>query len=188
MVEGTEELDNSQIEKLKEGNISLIIEDYNDLFSDFDPRSYSEKAISDDFLQECKRAARDKGDGENEELELRILVPKKVRNLREEWKIKKRLKEHFSHHFRREEQLLEKTKRSGIKWVGFGVIILAGVLLGIIEFSGSTFGSLLNILEVPSWFLIWEGMGKILIDSRKMHPEYEFYKKMSKAEVNFTEF
>ena len=48
---------------LREGNISLILDSYNDMFSDFDPRSFSERALSDDFLSECKRAARDKDIG-----------------------------------------------------------------------------------------------------------------------------
>ena len=78
-------------EKLKEANISLIINNYNDIFSSFDPRSYLEKALSDDFLQECKRAARDKEEG----IELRILVPKKARDVKEEWKIKKKQQQAF---------------------------------------------------------------------------------------------
>jgi hypothetical protein len=46
--------------KLREGNISLVIESYNALFSDFDPRTSSERGISDDFLSEVKRAARER--------------------------------------------------------------------------------------------------------------------------------
>ena len=57
---------------LREGNISLILDDYNDLFSDFDPRHYSERALSDDFLAESKRASRDKPAGS---LEVKFLVP-----------------------------------------------------------------------------------------------------------------
>ena len=36
--------------ELREGNISLVLDSYDDLFSDFDPRDYSQKALSDDFL------------------------------------------------------------------------------------------------------------------------------------------
>ena len=39
---------------LKEGNISLILDSYDDIFSDFDQRDFSERSLSDDFLIECR--------------------------------------------------------------------------------------------------------------------------------------
>ncbi|MBI2151367.1 hypothetical protein HYU21_01420, partial [Candidatus Woesearchaeota archaeon] len=36
--------------EVREGNISLVLDSYDDIFSDFDPRDYSEKALSEDFL------------------------------------------------------------------------------------------------------------------------------------------
>ena len=41
-------------------NISLSLNSYDDIFSGFDPRPYSQRALSDDFLAESKRASRDK--------------------------------------------------------------------------------------------------------------------------------
>src|SRR3989344_8520573 len=89
-----------KVSNLREGNISLILDSYDDIFSDFDPRDYSEKSLSDDFLVECKKAAIDK----NDKLELRFLVPKQKRNLIEEVLIKKRLKEHFQKHFKEKKE------------------------------------------------------------------------------------
>ena len=43
---------NNPVSSPKEGNVSLVLESYNDIFSDFDPRNYSERALSDDFLIE----------------------------------------------------------------------------------------------------------------------------------------
>jgi len=80
-------------EKMRQGNISLILDSYNDLFSDFDPRNYSERTLSDDFLLECKRAARDRDPKMN--FELRLLIPKTRRNANDELIIKHRLKSHF---------------------------------------------------------------------------------------------
>ncbi len=179
------ELVDSEEEVIKEGNISLIINDYNDIFSSFDPRAYLERALSDDFLQECKRAARDKNE---EQLELRILIPKKIRNIKEEWKIKKRLRDHFNHHANEKENKLIKTKREGLLWVFLGIVINIVVVSGFIYSTSNIIETILSIFEVPSWFLIWEGMGKIFLESRKFMPEQEFYKKMSRAEINFTEY
>ncbi|NYT12918.1 MAG: hypothetical protein GKC01_00225, partial [Candidatus Methanofastidiosa archaeon] len=63
---------------LREKNISLILDSYDDLFSDFDPRPYSVRGLSDDFLIECRRAVRGIKT-ESPVLELRLLVPKNKR-------------------------------------------------------------------------------------------------------------
>ena len=82
---------------LAESEISLILDSYDDIFSDFDPRHFSERALSDDFLIEAKKAARDKAGV----YELRFLVPKQQRNFEHEHLIRMRLKEHFKKHYRK---------------------------------------------------------------------------------------
>ena len=62
---------------LEESKISLILDDYNDLFSDFDPRVYAQRALSQDFLEEAERAAKEKVSGA---ISLNFLVPEKLRN------------------------------------------------------------------------------------------------------------
>ena len=84
------------VASFKEANISLILDSYEDIFSSFDARRHSEKALSTDFLDEAKRASRDKDSGS---IELKLLIPKNKRQLGEEIIIKKRLKRHFQHHY-----------------------------------------------------------------------------------------
>jgi hypothetical protein len=113
-------MNNQEQEMIKAGNISLVLDSYDDIFSDFDPRPYSEKPLSDDFLIECKRAARDKEAG----LELRLLVPKQKRNIYEEAKIKKRLKNHFQKHFHEKAKEIKALKREGFIWFFIGAIVM----------------------------------------------------------------
>ncbi len=48
---------------------------------------------------------------------------------------------------------------------------------------------LLEVMAVPaSWFFFWEGLGKIIILSNEKMPNYEFYKKMSKANIIFADY
>ncbi|MEK6935243.1 MAG: hypothetical protein AABW67_00490 [Nanoarchaeota archaeon] len=175
--------ENKEEAKLREGNISLVLNAYQDIFSDFDPRDYSEKSLSDDFLAECQRAARDKGTG----FELRLLMPKHKRNIIEETKIKKRLKTHFQKHFKEIEKEINKIKREGLMWFFLGAIILVmeGFILQRTEF---IFKFLIIIGQPASWFLFWEGLGKIFIESKKKKPDYEFYKKMSQADIYFLNY
>jgi hypothetical protein len=169
-------------ELIQQANIPLVINSYMDIFSSFDPRPYSEKALSDDFLIECKRAARDKPDSS---IELILAVPKSRRNLNDEFKIKKRLRDHFRKHFIEKERDMNKIKREGVIWVIMGILINILVVSGLLNFESNLLHTILGIFEVPSWFLIWEGMGKIFLESRKLEPDFIFYRKMANCEVVF---
>lgn len=168
---------------IKEGNISLILDSYNDIFSSFDPRPYSEKAISVDFLAECKNAARDKQEG----IELRLLIPKKGRNAPEETSIKRRLRSHFHKHFLEQEKELKKIKQSGALWAIIGIVLMIiSALIITYELKKNIAINLLEVIMVPAgWFLFWEGLDKILIEARAKRPEHDFYRKMAGAEVSF---
>jgi len=175
------------IDTFKQANISLILESYNDIFSSFDARSYSEKALSVDFLSECKRAARDK---DNVGVELILSIPRAKRNLTDEVKIKHRLREHFHKHFLEKEKEIKKVKRNGLRWVFTGsfLLICNAILHTYLNqlLMGNFLLNLVSLLAEPaSWFSFWEGLGKIFIKSGDVEPEIAFYKKMASAQINF---
>src|SRR3989338_1417499 len=80
---------------LQMSEISLWLDNYDDIFSDFDPRPYSLRSLSDDFLFEAKKASRDK---DANRLELRFLISQEHRDSKVEATVKKRLRDHFSKH------------------------------------------------------------------------------------------
>jgi hypothetical protein len=170
-------------ELLKTGNISLILDGYDDLFSDFDPRPYSVRSLSDDFLFECRKAIVSKED----KIELRFLVPKHLRNLSQESTIKKRLKDHFLRHFKEKNLELRKLKGEGAFWFILGAIVMTiGTIL--YDYSGFIFRFLMIISEPAGWFLFWEGLSKIFIHSKSIKPDFNFYKRMSEADVYFIDY
>ncbi len=175
---------------LREGNISLILNDYDDIFSDFDPRAYSERSLSDDFIYECKKAVRDR----EEEFELRLLVPKDKRNIYHEVKIKKRLKEYFQRHSIEKAEEVKKVLRNGLTMalIGF-ILMIAGAALIFTNFLEGTFmfAVLLVILEPAGWFFFWEGLAKIFFiyeEESKKKVEAKFYKRMLNAKVSFLDY
>jgi len=181
-MEGEKELNRKEIE-LREGNISLVLDSYNDLFSDFDPRGVSERALSDDFLVECKRAVRDRS-GVNE---LRLMIPQKKRDFSYESKIRKRIKEHFRRHSYEKQGEVNKIKIAGLVWsvLGFLVMVAGTFMLPFDSF----FSRLLFIMMEPAgWFFFWEGLGKIFIDSKKDVKDFDFYKKMKDVELIFISY
>ena len=173
------------IEKnMEKSNIPLWIDSYDDIFSDFDPRHYDNRALSDDFLQEVKRASRDKdGDG----IELRFLVPKKNRNLHIESVIKKRLHEHFNKHFHQLKDEVNGIVHRGIIFTVAGIftMILATILMFYYSHANIFISFFIILFEPGGWFLFWEGLGQIIFEPKTKKHEVEFYHKMSRSEIYF---
>src|SRR3989344_4194197 len=132
--------------------ISLRLEQYNDIFSNFDIRPYAERSLSVDFLDEVKRAASDKEEGG---IELMLHAPEKARDESIEKTIKERLVAHFKRHYH---LLLGKKRRVmklGVSMVIMGVVsMVVATLIVFKDPSESIFLSfLLVFLEPAAWFL-----------------------------------
>lgn len=187
---------------LKMSQIMLTLDTYEDIFSDFDPRSFGEKALSIDFLSEIKGASREKPNGT---IELKLLIPKNKRDQKDETLIIKRLRNHFRKHYDLLKKDVNKIKQIGALMVGIGffvgvlvVLVIEGVTHSIdhsmffqnpLVWLAMIFPSVILVLMEPaSWFLIWEGMNKIVFDWQEKKPDLEFYEKMTKCEIVFEEY
>jgi len=71
-------------------DIGIWLDDYKDIFSDFDPRPYAERALSDDFISELKKVC---DESEFKVKILNLLMPEKIMERKTE-EIISRLKEH----------------------------------------------------------------------------------------------
>jgi hypothetical protein len=170
---------------LAKSEISLWLDTYDDIFSDFDPRPYAQRALSDDFLNEAKKASREKG----ESFELRLLIDTKMRNQDNEVMIKRRLHEHFKKHTLRIHQELSDLFIRGILFVivGFIMMIIATFLADFeIKSMLTTFAMV--TLEPAGWFAVWAGFDHIFYMRREKTPEHLFNEKMSKADIIFESY
>jgi hypothetical protein len=163
--------------------ISIRLEHYDDIFSDFDIRPYSQRALSIDFLDEIKRASSDKGESG---VELILFSPEKQRDEHQETVIKERLAGHFKRHF--DLLLIEKRRvlKLGISMVIMGVIAMIAATF--VVYKDPTHSALLSFLvvflEPAAWFMLWEGMDQIIFHSKNVNPELDFYRKMSNSHDN----
>jgi hypothetical protein len=169
-------------ELLARSQVSLWIDDYDDIFSDFDPSPYAQRALSDDFLAEAKKAVRDRPGGVPE---LRFLVPEAARNQGPEAMICKRLREHFRKHA---EQLARERRRTVLR--GLCIAITGFVLMMVSTFlrerGGGFWRTALNVLLEPSgWFAVWFGLDELFYGNRATAKEHAFYQKMAKTEIVF---
>lgn len=168
-------------------NISLRLNSYDDIFSSFDPRPHSERALSIDFIQEAERASIDKT---FEQFELRLMIPRKHRNNEQERAITKRLKTHFARH---QTKLIQERKNLIKKGALFCLVGMFIMLLA--SFVSVTYGDktlvmhfLLVFLEPAGWFLLWEGMYQIVFEAEHTKPKLDFYKKMTNSDILFISY
>jgi hypothetical protein len=168
---------------LAKAEISLLLDTYDDIFSDFDPRPYSQRSLSDDFLIEAKKITKDKVSGG---IELGFLIPVSMRDLYKEATIKKRLREHFRKHSLQMEQEWKAVIKNGIyvTVVGFVLMIISTWLYSH-ENTNFLIQMLRIIIEPAGWFMVWFGLDRIFYTSKESRPDVDFYNKMVKAEIKF---
>ena len=172
-------------ELLAESEISLQLDTYDDIFSDFDPRHYSQRALSDDFLLEAKKAALDKEGN----LELRFLIPKQQRKIEHEITIKRRLREHFKKHGLQMQKEIKKIRKQGIVMTFAGIVmILVATYLLSLKSDDLLIHFLIVILEPGGWFTAWTGLDEIYYTARQKKPDLTFYQKMMNAEIHFISY
>ncbi|MEI7904247.1 MAG: hypothetical protein WCI43_02395 [Candidatus Firestonebacteria bacterium] len=177
---------NSAAQKLLDASqISLVLDTYDDIFSGFDPRSFDHRSLSQDFLFEAKRAARDKVSG----LELKFLIPKTERNEQQEELIGLRLREHFEKHAALLREEMRKTRMKGALLTAVGMCVTAAAATLAFHFKESFLaGIAVVVLEPAGWFTIWNGLEMSFFALRNKQEDLEFYGKMEQAEVTFTEY
>ena len=101
--------------------IRFVINTYEDIFSDFDPRPYSLKGLSEDFLSAAKGSLTNKP---IDKIDFIFLVQKKERKEKEEAVIKERLKKHFKKHMEIFEKEKSKIVKRGSIFTGVGMILM----------------------------------------------------------------
>lgn len=173
-------------ELLSKSEIALWLDTYDDIFSDFDPRPFTQRAVSVDFLDEIRRASRDKVSGQ---IELRFLIPKDLRKETDEQQIKKRLKDHFKKHMDETAKEVRKTLGKGLSIAALGfvsmfisVVVHYYIPIELLKVVLTT------LLEPAGWFLMFYGFDMAFYTARAKHPEVEFYEKMSKADITFVAY
>jgi len=172
---------------LQLSEISLVLDTYDDIFSDFDPRTFDKRTLSDDFLLELKRATRSNKTGI---IELNFLIPLEQRREETEIKIKKRLRDYFRRHYEEIRKEVDSFRGTGIAMIVFGLVLSILTALFVIPNENLTIwvSVLLILIEPAAWFTIWEGANKVFDTWKVMAPDLEFYKKMSKCEISFTAY
>ena len=161
-------------------DISLWLDDYDDLFSDFDSRNYLKRRVSEDFLEELKSALRYR----TEKLDrLVFLMPEGKRKSETETDIIDGLRAQFLHRSQLFTIRYHRALRRSLVMTLGGLILM---LLSSVSKAQGYWGILLHIVIDPvSWFLLWTGLDGLVYDLRTNNREALFYSAMNKMEINF---
>jgi hypothetical protein len=178
---------------LKASEISIHIDHYDDIFSDFDSRHYSIRALSDDFLMEVKKASKVKPSGD---LELHFIIPKNMQNGEHEALIRKRLRDYFKKHGEIIKKEIVNTRKKGLIFILVGVICsMSAAYLSTakwLDLSNPSVNFIFNLaftlLEPAGWFNIWTGFERLVSTREEKRDELLFHERMARAEVHFTSY
>jgi hypothetical protein len=170
-------------EKLNGRSIDIWLDCYDDIFSDFDSRPYTERRLSDDFVAEVNKLA---GESDLPAEELKLLLPEGERDAETESIIGKRLHSYFKDHNNKE--IVDKRKatiRACVMLVA-GFALMIGAAYTVKNRSESFLHNFLFvILEPGGWFLVWNGFDELIFSSRKRQQAVGFYTKVARSKIMF---
>ncbi len=164
--------------------VHIALDNYDDIFSDFDPSPYSSRLLSDDFLKEVQKRYIENKKGN---FEVRFSLPATLRSAKTEALIKKRLKDYFTMQLKSIDYELKKQKEKGGIYLVIGFVILSTtILLATYNHNSDFILKLPEILLVPlGWYMTWMGIEKILETPSKLEDQKKFYEKFGKANYQF---
>lgn len=175
--------------KKNSGNASAVfssadfwLDKYQEMFSDFDPAPFERRTVSQDFIEAVMRRFPEGGE---EEIHLRISVPKKERSAKTEDVIRKRFRDYFGKMAERYAGSMRAGQKRGITYFVAGcVLLLAFVWVGMSM--ESVVSQLLGVVFLPlGWFGVWEGTSKILSAPEKYQKKLGLYRKLAAAKYEF---
>ena len=163
--------------------LSLWLDSYNDIYSDFDNRNFSRRRISDDFLHELRMELKY---SEYPSINMVLLLPQQSRLEEQEKLIASSLKDLFTVRFHiHKDKCQKKINNLLILFIsGVSVILLNSWISYNVEPSFFITG-LRVLLEPAGWFLIWVAFDFLFYDFPELKKEREFYKKLSEMHIHF---
>ncbi|MBU0579705.1 MAG: hypothetical protein KKA19_00890 [Candidatus Margulisbacteria bacterium] len=171
-----------RIADLKE--LAIAIDSFEDLFSDFDPREYEKRDLSDDFIREIQKRYREPY---RKKVEVIFHAPKALHNEKLEKIIVQRIKQCFRASAQENKNGVAALRFRGSLYIIFGLGLLS--LLTFLAYGKilSDFHiELLSVAFLPlGWFGVWEGFSKIVDIPYELRTALELNTKLSKANYQF---
>ena len=164
--------------------IGVVIDTWDDIFSDFDPRPLSERTVSGDFVEELKKRHKETQSGE---IVITIYAPSSLKSEESEKIVTNRLKKYFRHKFLQKKQVVNIIRMRGLIFVIVGICSLSFLTLATYyKFLPELTLQISGIILMPlGWFGIWEGLLKLVDTSPIVLRDEKLFEKLLKATYHF---
>lgn len=164
--------------------INIWLDNYDDIFSDFDPRHYSERRLSDDFLAELRKVCSETEDNAND---LILQLPAAKRNADTENILTKRLHTHIKQNYQRFKNRKRGIRKMATFTLFIGLLLMLGAsYLSSLNSRNFILSALLILVEPTGWFLVWYGLDEVFYRTKQNKNELEFYRIISKSRISFS--
>jgi hypothetical protein len=171
---------------LNKPEISIWIDKYDDVFSDFDSRPFAERALSDDFLREVRKMASEKSSGE---IELKFHILDDQRNPESEAIIINNLNTHFRHIAEALKSEQQQILMKGVSLLVAGFLLMGFlIILSAMPGKGTLLSGIYTMLEPVGWFMTWTGLDHVFQNSRKAKSNLHYNSMMAHAHIAFSSF
>lgn len=163
--------------------LSIWISSYNDLYSDFDSRNFSKRLVSEDFIHELKRNAKEVR-GEIKRLWLHL--PEQSRVPQIETEITGSLKSFLSNQYQVTKDEISQLRKKGVlmSLLGF-LLLIAAAAVHYADDGSFLFSALRVIIEPAGWFLSWNGFDTLLYDVRSKRIPFIIFEKLKQSDIIF---
>jgi hypothetical protein len=164
--------------------IGVVIDTWDDIFSDFDPRPLGERIVSGDFVEELKKRYKETQSGK---LAITIYAPSSLKSEESEKIVTNRLKKYFRLKFLQKKQVVNIIRMRGLVFVVVGILSLSFLTLATYyKFLSELTLQISGIVLMPlGWFGIWEGLLKLVDTSPIVLRDQKLFEKLLKATYHF---
>ena len=163
--------------------LSLWLDNYDDIYSDFDSRHYLKRRISEDFLHELRIAKKLK---KEKVIDIFLLLPRDKRVEEAERVITNSLKDFFENQFQYQRDKYRKKLNRGILMIVTGLLIMmVNSYINFKNFHSLPVSVIKTVLDPAGWFLLWFGFDFLFYDLVEVKKEREFFAELSEVNVHF---
>lgn len=165
--------------------IGVVIDTWDDIFSDFDPRPLAERIVSEDFIDELKKRYKETRAGS---FIITIHAPFVLRSEESERMVTHRLKKHFRQKFLQKSKVIARIRIRGLVFVIIGICSLSFLTLATyFKFLSELAVQITGIILMPlGWFGFWEGLSKLVDTSPAVIQDEKLFERLSKATYRFS--
>lgn len=167
-------------------DISIWLDKYEDLFSQYDSSELKARTLSDNFLEEMRKMVRKvPASG----IELKFNLMQSAPDAQNEALIGDNIHDYFTCHAKAAQQEKADIIRSGMVRIVAGFALITCLLMVRNKWSAVlALHGLEMMLDPLGWFLIWTGLEMVFVQAKKEQPAIDFNLKMATAKLTFITF